>query len=152
MFIRYRSNHAWGSSYWDYVYLPDYGDPDSAIEEFVQEVHNEYEYSDKYRGCDVEKIEPSTDLLEKLIFDEKKDIEKSERRIKFYEQFLPDSKREPKKECSKCSNYYELGDKLKIERCKAGHYPLKNEDVEKLKNTHITCPDMTIKEENNSNE
>lgn len=48
--VRYRTRHAWGHSAWTYDFT-------SREDESIAEAcHREYDFSDKYRGCDVEQV------------------------------------------------------------------------------------------------
>lgn len=53
-FIRTRTKHAWGVTNWEYRIHPGLD-----FDEIAQEIHDEHDYSDKYRGCDIEDVEPA---------------------------------------------------------------------------------------------
>lgn len=51
MFIKYHTMHAWGNSDWKITEISKGG-----LEDFVNEIHSHYDYSDKYRGVNVVRL------------------------------------------------------------------------------------------------
>ena len=79
--FKYRQNFAYGPGEWEYR------DMFSINEELlVEELHREYDWSDKYRGCDVEVIDAPAEYLEQRISDMDSSIKwANERKTKFSE-------------------------------------------------------------------
>ena len=74
-FYRIRKNWAWGSSQWEYHF-----ENDLDSDEIAEDVHAENSYSDKYRGCDIERdVVPPKDWLEK-------ELDRSKSNAIFYEK------------------------------------------------------------------
>lgn len=135
IFIKYRTNHAWGSTNWEYGVTED-------VRGFAERLHSEYDYSEKYRGCDIKTVKPSANWLKRLIKTKKSRIKEIESEIKLYSRLLKTAKNEPRMDCEKCIHYYKIGNSITIGRCKEGNSAFSKKELIKTKRT---CPDMKIK-------
>jgi len=150
IFIKYRTNHSWGSTKWEYTdievdkYYKKKKDEKEVIQNFVDEIDSHYDFSDKYRGCDVKIIKPTKNFLESKIRYLECMIKEYKEIIKYYKKLLPKAKSELLKECPKCFHYSEkiITETFKRAYCKEGHYAFLDEELEKRKKEKLTCPDM----------
>jgi hypothetical protein len=55
--IKYRKTFAWGNEEW--LYKPLFNLDEWDEEEFVEEIHSSYSWSDKYRGVEFDLVETS---------------------------------------------------------------------------------------------
>jgi len=82
-FIRYRQNFAHGYGQWEYAEKPYYE------EDFIQTLHEEYNWSDKYRGCDIEDIEqPPKEWIESKITEIQNRIKWATAQLNDYTEYL----------------------------------------------------------------
>jgi len=68
VFYRYRQNFSSGKGPWEYRIYGLVGDDrkigQDELDEMAEELHREYDWSDKYRGCDIEEVQdPPEDWL-----------------------------------------------------------------------------------------
>jgi len=88
--FKYRHTFAYGPGKWEYAEMNGY-----TKEQFVETLHNEYDWSEKYRGCDVEIVDAQKEYIEQALKDAenlleytKKRIEKLKEELKSYERQL----------------------------------------------------------------
>lgn len=72
--FKYRYKFANGPSKWEYEEIDYYSE-----EQFAEKLHNEYDWSDKYRGCDVEIVDAPKEFLENL-------LETSKNKVQYYQE------------------------------------------------------------------
>ena len=71
--IKYRTKWAWGTDEWVYhplFYIDQYDKEvlESYSEDFIEDIHQDHNYSDKYRGVDYEVIDKvPLDIIEEKI-------------------------------------------------------------------------------------
>jgi hypothetical protein len=80
-FLRFRHNWAHGSQNWEYM-VDNYGVSDPEEEKYLAEdLMRENNWSDKYRGVDIESVESPKEWLENEIEMDKSKIKNAEKRI-----------------------------------------------------------------------
>lgn len=66
IFVKYRPRFAWGDSGWKYDTFNSTMS-DEALKEAMEEIADEYAYSDKFRGMEWERCEPTAEVLDGFI-------------------------------------------------------------------------------------
>jgi hypothetical protein len=150
IFIKYRTNHAWGSTNWEYTYIKKCGTITKSLHDFVLHLHDQYSYSDKYRGCDVKRVKPTKNHLWNLINYYTNKIEEFKLLVNSFECLIHEAKEEPLKICSVCQHQYEIKIQKQFKRtkCKKEHNVIDNEEIKKLQERESfasTCPDWKLK-------
>lgn len=103
MWVKYRHNFAYGHGRWDYLEIPDDwyegykkdfpDDEKDALGEFLDDEYRlckEYDYSEKYRGFDYEKIDgyPPFDILIKRLKSAKRNAEHYANEVKRFQEMV----------------------------------------------------------------
>lgn len=93
MWMRYKHKFAWGiEKTWSYYNVGKYHDDKEQLKSILEELSNEYYYSDKYRGIDYEIIEcPPREYLENSIKRLKGYIKSYNKTIKRHEKLIKDN-------------------------------------------------------------
>lgn len=66
IFVKYRPRFAWGDSSWKYeTFGADI--TDDSLKDAMEEIASEYDYSDKFRGMEWERCEPTPEVLDGFI-------------------------------------------------------------------------------------
>jgi len=90
--IKYRTKHAWGKQDWEYAEIMGGRNTKLFKEElsiFVENIHSKYEWSDKYRGCEVKTIKnPPEKVIMSRINSMKNVIADSKQRMERYRLLL----------------------------------------------------------------
>lgn len=85
--IRYRKKFAWGQEEWIYKPIDKYWHEES----FIHTINSEYDWSDKYRGVEVESIafeKIPNDKIKEKIEQYKKKVDSLDKNIRYYKDLI----------------------------------------------------------------